>query len=872
MEAVFLKLLNMSITATYLVLAIIIARLLLKKAPKFISVILWGLVAVRLLCPFSIESVLSLVPSAETVPQDIVYSSTPQIHSGISSVNTVVNEMVLPQAYPSVGESVNPLQIISFIASVVWIVGMALMILYTCLSYFKIYFKVREAVKIEGNIYECDCIDSPFILGVIRPRIYLPSNMSELDREYVIAHERAHLKRRDHWWKPLGFLLLTVYWFNPVLWVAYILLCRDIEHACDEKVIKAMGEDGKKSYSDALINCSAPRKMITACPVAFGETGVKGRIKSVLNYKKPAFWVIIISVVLSGAVAVFFMTNPVTKIIELNDEINYAQVFDETKEITVVAGDINYLIKYDNDISEIKEQFEKIKVKDDKILHNDDTPPDMTNRIIIGGIELCFSKDYSEFCGKKTISSTYPASYEVANTYAVSKLFDLIANSESTRINTSLELENLKANTNVSNLTLSIKNVSFNLSEPFIELEIKNGRENDIELGNSYRTYYKKDGEWVSCDTFKSTENRKRIVHQVLCLLRPDNAITKKYSLVGDDLSREGQYKIETKYWWIEFELKQKYSAGNVGNSFKDGYIEFYRESEVSFKTPVIEKIGQFDKNDLDKLMKKLKAQDWLDGATMDRASPYIYDGRIFYGGNWIYFGYNMKLITYDEYFVYVDDDIINLIKSQEENSVKSKLDLNTLKLKYPKYFDLNTDKGLEVYVWQMSKNDYRCHLLPGSNLNYTDDYMDFAGGATIDEMRLILASYDLHNGNIVVMPYRNPLSSYYYEIDEEYEQNVRALLGSGYSKQGLVSFYATVFDMQDNNVFIVTPFQDEEEYFIADKIEITAKMVYDNNGKIPINKGDKVLVIYDGNIVNNSSTESIYRVIISDAEIGLAE
>ncbi len=877
MEAVFFKVLNMSITASYLVLAVIMARLLLKKAPKFISVILWGLVAVRLVCPFSIESILSLVPSAETVPQDIVYSNTPQIHSGISSVNTVVNEVVMPQFYPTAVDSVNPLQIVSFVASIVWVVGIVLMVLYTIFSYTKIYFKVREAVKVEGNIYECDRVESPFILGVIRPRIYLPSNMSDCDRDYVIAHERAHLKRRDHLWKPIGFLLLTVYWFNPVLWVAYILLCRDIELACDEKVIKAMGESSKKSYSDALINCSAPRKMITACPVAFGETGVKGRIKSVLNYKKPAFWVIIIAVVLSIAVAVFFMTNPATKITDLKDEkLDYSTVFNNAKTITAIMGNTQYSISYDEDIKEIKNQFEKIRVKETPIYHTDSNPRDTTNHIMIGENILYFSKDFSKFFGAWGPSSFASPSYEISNPHAAKKLFDLIENSESTRINTSLAVENVKAGTVLGGVTVSVKSMSLNLAEPYIELEIINESDNPYTLGQKEILYYNDDGEYVSCSTFKSSSKRKIIVHGVAHILGPnrDEPLIRKCSLKTEDLSKAGKYRLEIKHFWVEFELKQKYSESDNKDVLKDGYIEFYRESQVSFKTPIIASSGQFDKNDLDKLMKKLKTQAWQSGATTDRAVPEMYDGRIFHGGNWIYFGYNRNLITYDEYFVYVDDDIMNLIKNQEKNTTQSKLDLDTLKLKYPQYFGRDTAKGLEVYVWQMGENSYRCHLLSGRNLVYTDDYMDFSGGASIDEMRLILASYDMHSGNITVMPYRNPLSSYYYEIDEEYEEKIRALFGSGYAKQGPISFYATVFDTYENNVFVVTPLSNEEEYFVADKIEVTAKKVYDNNGKIPINKGDKVLVIYDGNILTNSpsTTSAIYHTRILDAEIGLCE
>lgn len=314
MEAIFLKILNMSITASWLVLAIVILRLILKKAPKAISVFMWALVGVRLICPISFESILSLIPSAETVPQDIIYSEAPAIHSGVPIFNSTVNPIISENLAPEVGASVNPMQIIAFVASVVWIVGIVAMVLYTVISYFRIHRKVREAVPYQENIWLCDHIDTPFILGVIRPRIYLPSNMNEQDIEYVIAHEKAHHKRHDHWWKPLGFLILTVYWFNPILWIAYILLCKDIELACDEKVIKDMGTEIKKPYSEALINCSVPRKMISACPLAFGEVGVKGRVKSVLNYKKPAFWIIVVAVVACIALSVGFLTNPTTKL------------------------------------------------------------------------------------------------------------------------------------------------------------------------------------------------------------------------------------------------------------------------------------------------------------------------------------------------------------------------------------------------------------------------------------------------------------------------------------------------------------------------------------------------------------------------------
>ncbi len=311
MDAVFLKILNMSITASYLVLAVILLRLVLSKAPKWTRVVLWSFVALRLLVPVSLKSVLSLIPSVETIPEYFTATRTPMIDSGIPAVNHAINPILQSSLTPTVGASVNPAQVWVFVFANIWVCGMAFMAVYTLVSYLRIRRRVREAVLLRENIWLCDRIGTPFLLGLIRPRIYLPVEMAEADAEYVIAHERAHLKRRDHVWKPLGFLLLTVHWFNPVLWVAYILLCRDIELACDERVLRKMGTESKKPYSQALINCSMPRRQIAACPLAFGEVGVKTRIRGILYYKKPAFWILLVAVAVLTAAAVCLLTDPV---------------------------------------------------------------------------------------------------------------------------------------------------------------------------------------------------------------------------------------------------------------------------------------------------------------------------------------------------------------------------------------------------------------------------------------------------------------------------------------------------------------------------------------------------------------------------------
>ena len=310
METVFLKILNMGITAGYLVLAILVLRLILKKAPKWLRCALWGLVALRLILPFSFESVLSLIPSAQTLPEDILYTQIPTIQSGIPAVNNSLNPVIFHTMAPTLGNSVNPMQVAAYIASLIWIVGMAGMLLYMYISYRRIRSRVQNTRFLRENIVICPQVDTPFILGIFRPTIFLPEGLDEADAEYVIAHEKAHLRRKDHIWKPLGFLLLSVYWFHPLLWLAYILLCRDIEFACDEKVIRELGTENKKPYAEALINCSAPRKLISACPLAFGESGIKGRIKSVLHYKKPTFWILVGALILSVAAIVCFMTDP----------------------------------------------------------------------------------------------------------------------------------------------------------------------------------------------------------------------------------------------------------------------------------------------------------------------------------------------------------------------------------------------------------------------------------------------------------------------------------------------------------------------------------------------------------------------------------
>ena len=310
MDDVFLKLVNLSISARWLILAVLVLRVVLKKAPKWVMPLLWGVVALRLVCLFSIESALSLIPSAETIPSEIVTETREPVLYEQATLDIATNPTLPSAAEVPVGVSRQQAQVDFNIYSVLWLAGMAALLVHALVSAGKLKRKLATAILLRDNIYESEFVDSPFVFGVVKPNIYLPMHMDEGTAAYVIAHERAHLARRDHWWKVLGYLVLALHWFNPLVWVAYILFCRDIELACDEKVVKGLDGAARADYSQALLSCAAPGRAVAACPLAFGEGNIKTRVKSALHYKKPAFWVAAAAVLAVVIVAVCFLTNP----------------------------------------------------------------------------------------------------------------------------------------------------------------------------------------------------------------------------------------------------------------------------------------------------------------------------------------------------------------------------------------------------------------------------------------------------------------------------------------------------------------------------------------------------------------------------------
>lgn len=310
MADVFIKTLNMGIAAGWLIVAVVVLRVLVKRAPKRFRLLLWAVVGLRLVLPVSIESALSLVPSTQTLPENVMYAAAPELNTGIAALNDAINPAFTAAFAPEPAASANPLQVLLPAASVIWLAGAAAMLLWALVSWLRLRRRVAEAVRLEGNVFESERVASPFVLGLIRPRIYLPFGLDEGAREQVLTHERAHIARGDHVIKLIGWLILAVYWYNPLVWLAYALFCRDIELACDERVIRRLPVSGRADYSQALLDLSRPHHGVGACPLAFGESAVKGRVKSVLTYKRPAFWLIMLAALLCIGAAVCFLTDP----------------------------------------------------------------------------------------------------------------------------------------------------------------------------------------------------------------------------------------------------------------------------------------------------------------------------------------------------------------------------------------------------------------------------------------------------------------------------------------------------------------------------------------------------------------------------------
>ena len=694
MADIFLKIVNMSISASWIVLAVLLLRLLLKRAPKWITVLLWGIVAIRLICPFSIESVMSLIPSTETISPEIMMDKTPTINSGVPIINNIVNPVIGESFAPDPIASANPLQIVVPILSIVWITGIAIMLAYTVISYFRVKSKIGTAVLLRDNIYQSENVVSPFVLGIIKPKIYLPFNTNDQNMEHVIAHENAHIRRKDHLWKPFGFLVLTLHWFNPLMWLGYVLLCRDIELACDEKVVKEFNNEQKADYSQALLTCSVNRRIIAACPLAFGEVGVKDRVKSVLNYKKPAFWVIIVAIITSIAVAVCFLTNPKTKTWQSDNYTITCNVISAECDNVVyeyMYGTLNVDYPYicvnwtnnTNDTLCFGDEF--IIYKNDKELKpNDEIGFDAILHVVKPG------KSKSE----NYVLSSYDL--EKGATYRLEKSFYLDSNPE----------EKYTAF------------ISFSVDARFSFIGKQYAGEKIVyENGSFSSIIYTND----NIPQFKISE-------QFEFLYKTEETLN---------------------YEWKKIDGIQKIKLEK--SNFDDLFTNELWHDGVTARTIRKNNLNAFSAFDLNGTMYYLLEQ--------KNGDIYIAQSN----GNTSNFRWLFKM-----------KEISKTSSAELDNNAS--VNLSQLKEKYPQFFNVSIDGGLTVYIWQMSENSYYCYLANTSLEAISDNSFVYEVGATIAEMRAILTTYDIDQKDISIHPVRNPLSSYYYEIDDEYRAKIKEL------------------------------------------------------------------------------------------------
>ncbi len=339
MEKILLSVLNMSLTASYLIVFIMFLRLPLKRAPKVISYLLWGFVAFRLICPFAFESTFSFMPANITsVSHDFVSQQNLQINNG-SIGNPAVTRIFFSS---SVDASVNSVPLYIQIGSYIWILGIIAMVIYSIVSFLTIKRHLQSAEYIECNIYETTNLRTPFVLGVFRPRIYIPAGLMKEEKRYIICHEETHIHRFDHIIKPFAFLVLSIHWFNPLVWIAFVLMSNDMELSCDEKVIKVMGEDIKKAYSASLLSFALGKRILNGSPLAFGEGHIKARIKNILDYKTPALWVIVVTIVCFVVLGIGLLSDPKQEVSVLDEQIIPEELqFVRTDSITPTGSQKN---------------------------------------------------------------------------------------------------------------------------------------------------------------------------------------------------------------------------------------------------------------------------------------------------------------------------------------------------------------------------------------------------------------------------------------------------------------------------------------------------------------------------------------------------
>jgi len=747
MEAVFLKILDMSITATWLALAVMLLRPFLKKAPKWITVAMWALVGIRLICPFSVESALSLTPDTETVVADFVYAQQDISRIDLTFATEAMDPVMSQLQNPTL--MTKPTLHLEFWAAVAWLSGVAVMLLYSLISYLLLRRKVRVSLRQTENIYFCDGVETPFILGVFRPRIYLPSGMDPNQVAYVTAHEKAHLKRKDHWWKPLGFALLALHWFNPVLWVAYILLCRDIELACDEKVVKHADDSYRVGYSRALVDCSVRRRSIMACPLAFGEVGVKARIKSVLHYKKPAIWIILAAVLLCGVVAVCLLTDPVRDLDAKMEVFIDCQIAEhhQTEHSAGNACVLDWQVlgkeKKGNKTTvylwvlyeEYTQESEQLKLQTGSHIPTVITAEKKDGQYF--PVEYWTPRDGAYY--EPDIREKFPWHLE-------SKALDSQRYIDKQQAACQkLAQEHFDMQGSLLSSATTPKPIHYKQAQDAVEAALAARYSRGAIVGDRqhlYTTYsYLVLGEDRISGTPKEGGQHRELVVNYLLVLQMT------YEIMGDSAE---EYSGK---WYPTIVTTAMDSDGNHT-------VTEYWDSDVEAQVR-----ERFPKDLADLAYGEKQAMELLSQCQTD-ASRYA--------------------VSYEP--------------TPEE--------LKNLRAKYPQFFDLDTTEGLDVYVWQMGPYTYSCMLLSGKDPTVTEEKLLGAKSISMAEMRKIVASYKLDRADVRINCTHSYYSSYWYEIDEAYIKQVEQLFWEGGSA---LTGPLVIVDNKTGEVLAATSIPEEE-------------------------------------------------------------
>ena len=719
MEAVFLKILDMSVTATWLALAVMLLRPFLKKAPKWITVAMWALVGIRLICPFAIESSFSLTPDTETVVADFVYAQQDIARIDHTFATEAMDPVISQLQNPTL--MTKPTLHLEFWAAVAWLSGVAVMLLYSLLSYLLLRRKVRVSLRQTENIYFCDGVETPFILGVFRPKIYLPSGMDPSQIAYVTAHEKAHLKRKDHWWKPLGFALLALHWFNPVLWVAYVLLCRDIELACDEKVVKHADDSYRAGYSRALVDCSVRRRSIMACPLAFGEVGVKARIKSVLHYKKPAIWIILAAVLLCGVVAVCLLTDPVRSVDAKMEVFIDCQIAEHNQgehsvgNACVLDWQVLGKEKKGNKTTvylwvlyeEYTQENEQLKLQTGSHIPTVITAEKKDGQY--SPVEYWTPRDGAYY--EPDIREKFPW-------YLESKALDSQRYIDKQQAACQkLAQEHFEMEGSLLSSATVPKPIHYKQAQDAVEAALAARYSRGAIVGERqhlYTTYhYLLLGEDRISGTPKEGGQHRELVVNYLLVLQMT------YEIMGDRAEEHHGN------WYPTIVTTAMDSEGNHT-------VTEYWSSEVEEEVR-----GRFPKDLADLAYGEKQAMELLSQCQTE-ASRYA--------------------VSYEP--------------TPEE--------LKNLRTKYPQFFDLDTTEGLDVYVWQMGPYTYSCMLLSGKDPTVTEEKLLGAKSISMAEMRQIVKSYGLEKADVRINCTHSYYSSYWYEIDDAYIKQVEQLFWEG--------------------------------------------------------------------------------------------